>query len=373
MKSDRKNSLYNQSLGDKCAGLVGAGVMAPTALIMPANGMTGRPGRDPAGGGARGMGSLSVGHTAPREERDNHPAAPSSAAGEERRFAEGGVVAIAGKPEGGDLRALLERDGVLIVQTEPFRLTAGELELIERHWSDGRSKNSSYNPNTHRIDGVVGASDVVTGLSAVMARYAAWSRNLIAEFFPPYLAELQVGRTSLRRRSVQDEPPLSRRKDDRSLHLDAFTSQPVSGRRILRVFNNVDPSGADREWAIAEGGFEGFAARFRHRARRLLPGEAALLESLSLTKCRRTDYDQIMLGMHDAAKRDRGYQATAPRRYVSFPGGATWLAFTDQTPHAAVSGQCALEQTFYVPVEALAEPAASPLRILERIWGAPLV
>jgi hypothetical protein len=318
------------------------------------------------------MGSLAVGHTAPRAERDNHPDAPSSVSGEDRRFDEAGVVAVAGKPADGDLRDLLERDGVLIVQTEPFRLTPSELELIDRHWSDGRSKNSSFNPNTGEI-GVVGTPEVVAGLRGVMARYADWSRDLIADFFPPYLAELEVGRTSLRRRSVQDEPPLSRRKDDRSLHLDAFTSQPVSGRRILRVFNNVDPSGADREWAIAEGGFEGFAERFSHRARRLLPGEAALLESLSLTKCRRTDYDQIMLGMHDAAKRDRRYQATASRRYVSFPAGATWLAFTDQTPHAAVSGQCALEQTFYVPVEALAAPASSPLRILERLWGGPLV
>ena len=293
--------------------------------------------------------------------------------GENLRFDEGDVVAIAGNPQDVDLRELLERDGILIVETEPFRIDAGEMELIERHWSDGRSKNSSYNPNTREIDGVVGSADVVAGLGAVMERYSAWSHDLIAEFFPPYLAELEMGRTSLRRRSVQDEPPLSRRKDDRSLHLDAFTSQPVAGRRILRVFNNVDPSGADREWAIAEGGFEDFARRFRHRTRRLLPGEAALLEGLSLTKCRRTDYDQIMLGMHDAAKRDRGYQATAPRRFVSFPGGATWLAFTDQTPHAAVSGQCALEQTFYVPVEALAAPASSPLRILERLWDRPLV
>jgi len=314
-----------------------------------------------------------MGHTAPRAGRDSDPDASSSAVGDDRRFGESGAVAIAGKPQGGDLRDLLERDGILIIDTEPFRLTTDELELIDRHWSDGRSKNCSYNPNSREIDGVVGLPEVVAGLSAVMARYAAWSRDLIAEFFPPYLAQLEVGRTSLRRRSVQEEPPLSRRKDDRSLHLDAFTSQPVAGRRILRVFNNVDPTGADREWAIADGGFQDFAERFRHRARRLLPGEAALLETLSLTKCRRTDYDQIMLGMHDAAKRDRGYQATAPRRFVSFPGGATWLAFTDQTPHAAVSGQCALEQTFYVPVDSLAEPAASPLRILERIWGERLV
>jgi hypothetical protein len=306
----------------------------------------------------------------PRADSGRDPMMSSSGRTDESRM---GHVAVAGRSAGEDLRALLERDGILIVETDPFQLSADDLSLIDRHWSDGRSKNSSYNPRTGDLDGVVGEPETVSGLGSLMARYAAWASELIGEFFPAYLNELEFGRTSLRRRSVQDEPPLSRRKDDRSLHLDAFTSQPVSGRRILRVFSNIDPTGAEREWAIADGGFEDFAQRFRHRARRLMPGEAALLESLSLTKCRRTDYDQIMLGMHDAAKRDRGYQATAPRRFVSFPGGSTWLAFTDQTPHAAVSGQCALEQTFYVPVEALAEPASSPLRILERLWGAALV
>ncbi len=299
----------------------------------------------------------------------------------EMRADRGGARRLACEPEapvlscsaGEDLRPLLERDGVMVAETTSFQLSAAEAELIERHWSDGRSKNSSYNPHTGEVDGVLTGPKSIHGLRALMARYAVWSTNLIAEFFPAYHAALELGRTSLRRRSVQEEPPLSRRKDDRSLHLDAFTSQPVAGRRILRVFNNVDPTGADREWAIAEGGFGDYAARFRGRARRLLPGEAMLLEGLSLTKSRRTDYDQIMLGMHDAAKRDRGYQRTAPRRYVSFPPGATWLAFTDQTPHAAVSGHCALEQTFYVPIESLADPASSPLRILERIWGAALV
>jgi hypothetical protein len=316
------------------------------------------------------MSSLAMGPETPRAPRDGDPRTPSSGG---YGLGERATIAVAGKPEGDDLRALLERDGILIIDTEPFALTADELDLVERYGSDGRSKNSSFNPSTGDIDGVLGDPLVVTGFSNLMARYSDWSRDLIAEFFPPYHGELEVGRTSLRRRSVQAEPPLSRRKDDRSLHLDAFTSQPVAGRRILRVFNNFDPSGCEREWAIADGGFEDFAERFRGKTRKLLPGEAALLEGLSLTKCRRTDYDQIMLGMHDAAKRDRGYQATAPRRYVSFPHGSTWLAFTDQTPHAAVSGQYALEQTFYVPVEALADPARSPLRILERLWGGPLV
>jgi hypothetical protein len=272
----------------------------------------------------------------------------------------------------GDLRPLLETDGILMIETPPFQLTHDEIDSISSHWSDGRSKNSSYNPKTGAVDGVMTGQTSVEALRELMDRYAEWATDLVSSFFPQYGDALEVGRTSLRRRSVQDDPPLSRRKDDRSLHLDAFTSQPVSGRRILRVFCNIDPLGGDREWAIAEGGFEDFAERFRHRSRRLLPGEAQVLRGLSLTKCLRTHYDQIMLGMHDAAKRDRDYQRSAPRRYVSFPSGATWLAFTDQTPHAAVSGHCALEQTFYVPVESLADPASSPLRILERLWGAAL-
>jgi hypothetical protein len=305
----------------------------------------------------------------PGSRGDREPRAASDQFGGDSRRAE---VAVAGRPGAADLRGSLERDGVLILETDPFRLTNADFDLIDGQASDGRSKNWSFNPHTGDLDGVVGGEGIA-GLKGILSRYVKWSQDLIAEFFPGYLKDIELGRTSLRTRSVQEEPPLSRRKDDRSLHLDAFTSQPVAGRRILRVFSNVDPSGAGREWAIADGGFEDFAQRFRHRARRLYPGEARLLEGLSLTKCRRTDYDQIMLGMHDAAKRDRSYQATAPRRLVSFPGGSTWLAFTDQTPHAAVSGQCALEQTFYVPVESLADPARSPLRILERLWGAPLV
>lgn len=272
-----------------------------------------------------------------------------------------------------DLRLALERDGLVVLETRPFQLTDDDLQLVQHRWSDGRSKNSSYNPRTGAVYGVGHPAQSAQDLGQLMGRYSAWAIDLVETHFPAYAESLELGRTSLRHRSVRDDPPLSLRKDDRSLHLDAFTSQPVAGRRILRLFCNIDPSGADREWAIAEGGFEDFARRFKSKARRLYPGESAVLHGLSLTKSRRTDYDQIMLGMHDAAKRDRDYQSQAQRRYVSFPQGTTWLVFTDQTPHAAVSGHCALEQTFYVPVESLADPASSPLRILERLWGARLV
>ena len=47
-------------------------------------------------------------------------AAASERTGDSRR----GEVAVAGPPQGQDLRRLLERDGVLILETEPFRLPA---------------------------------------------------------------------------------------------------------------------------------------------------------------------------------------------------------------------------------------------------------
>jgi hypothetical protein len=43
--------------------------------------------------------------------------------------------------------------------------------------------------------------------------------------------------------------------------------------------------------------------------------------------------------------------------------------FTDCVPHAALSGQFAMEQTFIVPVEALVVPEVSPIRVLEKMAG----
>ncbi len=47
--------------------------------------------------------------------------------------------------------------------------------------------------------------------------------------------------------------------------------------------------------------------------------------------------------------------------------------FTDAALHAAMGGQHALEQTFLLPVEAMADPDGSPLRTLERLTGRRLV
>ncbi|HMA32396.1 MAG TPA: Kdo hydroxylase family protein, partial [Casimicrobiaceae bacterium] len=127
-----------------------------------------------------------------------------------------------------------------------------------------------------------------------------------------------------------------------------------------------------RVWRVGEP-FEAMAARLLPRVRPQRPGEATLLHALRVTRTRRSEYDHLMLGLHDAAKADLGYQKTSPQEEARFAPGTTWICFSDQVMHAAASGQYMLEQTTHLPLDALYEPRSSPLAILERISGHPLV
>src|SRR5262249_54168351 len=99
------------------------------------------------------------------------------------------------------------------------------------------------------------------------------------------------------------------------------------------------------------------------------PGVLPLLPVLKITRGRRTLYDHYMLGLHDAMKADQHYQNSVPQTEISLGAGTAWACFTDSVAHAAMSGQHAFEQTFYLPVDAMRNPELSPLRVLERLLG----
>jgi 3-deoxy-D-manno-oct-2-ulosonic acid (Kdo) hydroxylase len=109
------------------------------------------------------------------------------------------------------------------------------------------------------------------------------------------------------------------------------------------------------------------------RVRPALPGTAVLLSILGVTKGIRSDYDHLMLGLHDRAKADLAYQKNCAQQIVRFAPGTTWLCFSDQVMHAAISGQHMLEQTIHLPVSALYDRGSSPLAILERLSGRVLL
>ncbi len=205
----------------------------------------------------------------------------------------------------------------------------------------------------------------------MLDRFGRQAEALVRGLLPGYAAALERGRTSFRPAEIAGRTATPRH-DDKRLHVDAFPTRPMRGKRIFRLFSNVAPDGVLRQWRVGEP-FADFAAQFLPKLHSMPPGQAWIMELLGLTRGRRSNYDHFMLGLHDAAKLDAGYQANAPRVALAFPPGATWMCFTDAVLHAALAGRCALEQTFYLPVAAMADPERSPLRVLERLSGRILV
>jgi len=262
----------------------------------------------------------------------------------------------------------LEGGGVLMLPHLAFELLTDEGRFLSPQWSDGSAKNISLEGATLR--GARGAPGELAALSNMIARFAASAADLVTALFPRYAPYVRRARTSFRPQPAVGRA-LSWRKDDSRLHIDAFPSRPNHGERILRVFCNVNP-GEDRVWRVGED-FASMAKTFLPQVSRQLPGAPMLLALLRVTKGVRSDYDHLMLGLHDRAKADRDYQRNCPQQIVRFTPGTTWLCFSDLVMHAAVSGQHMLEQTIHLPVSALYDRDSAPLAILERLCGRTLL
>jgi 3-deoxy-D-manno-oct-2-ulosonic acid (Kdo) hydroxylase len=233
------------------------------------------------------------------------------------------------------------------------------------------SKNTSFDPRSGRVGGTTLAGDEQAHLARIMARFSDSAHVLVNALFPRYRDHLVRARASFRPAEIAGRRT-SWRKDDTRLHIDSFPASPVQGRRILRVFSNVNPMARSRSWRVGEE-FARVVARFAPALAVPFPGHAALLKLLHVTKTLRTPYDALMLQLHDRMKADAAFQATCDQELVDFPSGSTWIAFTDEVSHAAMAGQYQFEQTFLLPVSAMIDESRSPLRILEQIKGRSLV
>lgn len=261
----------------------------------------------------------------------------------------------------------LEGGRVLLLPQLPFRVTPDETFLLSPTVMGSERKNISFDPTTGSVGNTSLSGAQAELLRSMLRRFGDVAEGLLRDLLPGYAPALERARTSFRPAEIAGRE-YSPRHDDRLLHVDAFPSRPMNGRRILRLFCNIAPDGVARAWRVGEP-FADFARQFLARAGAGLPGSAWLLEQLGITKGRRSEYDRIMLRLHDGGKLDAGYQANGPKADIAFPAGATWLCFTDQVLHAALAGHCALEQTFHLPVSAMTHPERSPLRILERLAG----
>jgi len=258
----------------------------------------------------------------------------------------------------------LERGDVLHFPQLGFSIEDDERQFVAPIVS-GRTKNISLDPSTGSLRGARIDEADVPRLQKLLSRYATSSRQLLRCLLPTYEPGLEQARTSFRPTEIVGRRT-SWRKDDTRLHVDSFPSSPTQGRRILRVFTNVNPQGQTRNWRLGEP-FESLASRYLPTIHDPVWGSERVLALFGITKRRRTLYDHYMLRLHDRMKADVRYQSTIAHRAFEFPAGSTWMVFTDLVSHAAMSGQYALEQTFHLPVSVMRNPSRAPLRVLENL------
>ncbi len=274
----------------------------------------------------------------------------------------------------------LEQGQILFFASPPFELPDDDRQfLLGQSWAESRlHKNVSYRPAQDRLRGFAAAEPARGRMQQVMRNYSAQVLDFLARFLVPYAGRWVLDFSSFRPLKEEGrELPLHKRND--LLHVDAFPSRPTRGGRILRVFTNLHPT-KPRVWLTTDR-FPALAARFAFDAglaqiaardsflRRQL---GRLVRALGIPGAGGSLYDTFMLRFHDYLKENSAFQENCDKIRLEFPPLATWLVFTDGVPHAALSGQFALEQTLLIPPAALVAPEHAPICILEALCGRPL-
>ncbi|WP_371767401.1 Kdo hydroxylase family protein [Massilia sp.] len=245
-----------------------------------------------------------------------------------------------------------------------------ELALFREDIRDPKIRNISLSTSGD-LKGVVGDDGTRALMAGMIGRFRAEAEGLLANLVPRYGEHLRRGATSFRPSVVQNRVQ-SWRADDRRMHVDAFPSRPNYGERLLRVFTNVNLEGEPRVWRVGEP-FEDVARRFLPKVKPYSAWQAKVLNALHVTKSLRSEYDHIMLQLHDAMKSDLDYQKNAPQVTFDFPPGCAWVCFSDQTSHAVMAGQYMMEHTLQLSPMHQYDKDASPLAILTRMQGHALV
>ena len=274
---------------------------------------------------------------------------------------------LAGRPE---WTAAVEDGRVLYFPRLAFEVLPTERALLREGMLSPKARNVSLGADG-LLKGAGGSAAEQALLSAMVGRFRQQALQLIDGLLPEYRGLLRAAPTSFRPRQVETRKQ-SVRADDQRLHVDAFPTRPNYGERILRVFANINPEGVPRVWRVGDS-FEAVARQFLPRAKPYRRGQARALNALHVTKSLRSEYDHLMLQLHDGMKFDEQYQKSGAQVTVPFAAGSVWVCYSDQATHAVMSGQYMMEQTLYLPPGREADPQASPLAILTRLVGRPLV
>lgn len=279
----------------------------------------------------------------------------------------------------------LEAGDILFFPKTPITLNSNDLAFLldQQQTNSSLHKNIAYKPNVDAISGVdsrTADAAAVDRLHSIMRQYSASVTTFLAGFLSPYQSRWTLDYASFRPQEEQGRDlPLRRRND--LLHTDAFPTRPTFGARILRFFNNIHPT-RTRDWITGDP----FPTLVRQFAPQQIPlpradtAASRALKSLAratgvskaIPALKRSPYDEFMMHFHNFLKENAAYQANCTRLHTQFPAGSSWMVYTETVPHAVLTGQYALEQTYLVAPEAMVTPESTPLAVLESMTGARL-
>lgn len=275
--------------------------------------------------------------------------------------------------------AELESGKILLFDGVPFELPVEDREfLLSQKQTESRfHKNISYRPANDVLRGIANDSPDRGRMQEVMRRYSREVVEFVKKFLAPYASGYQLDYASFRPLEEKNRDLALHKRND-LLHVDAFPTRPTHGGRILRVFTNINPS-VDRVWTTGEP-FHVMAPKLAEAAGarrfanpsfgdRISYAAQSAAHAVGLPVPDRSKYDRFMLHFHDWLKENTEFQSSSPKVRTDFSPGCTWLVYTDGVPHAVLSGQYVLEQTFIIPRESLVALERSPLKVLESIIG----
>ncbi len=267
----------------------------------------------------------------------------------------------------------LEQGRVVFFRRPPIEFPEDDRQFLVAQQRDNSAvhKNVSYRPATGVLRGWSGQRETEERLKRVLAEFSSRAKQFVVSFLPAYAQRLQMDYTSFRPLEEEGRQlPLHKRND--LLHVDAFPSRPTRGGRILRFFINAHKE-KRRVWNVGEP----FPALARHYAadaglEQIANQNQGIRRWFAMGRARYSAYDRFMLRFHDYLKENSSFQTGGEKTRLEFPPGSSWLVYTDGVPHAVLSGQHALEQTFIIPPDALVAPQEAPIRVLEALCGRTL-
>lgn len=272
----------------------------------------------------------------------------------------------------------LEIGNILFFPKSPIDISEAHRQLLTglRGPTFTFHKNVAYRPSEDRLTGVDSASSQFAYIREILCNFSNHSVDFLSRAMSLYANSWTLDYASYRPIEERGRRNRLHARND-LLHFDSFPTRPTNGARILRFFVNINPS-RDRVWVTSQT-FEFCAIQFVRRAwlRSAFPSpltrrSRSLLHFFGIRGAVRPAYDELMHRCHNAMKEDIAYQTNTPKFVWRFPPGSAWMVFTDCVSHSVLSGQYALEQTFFIPQSALTEPQHSPLAVLEGWAGRSL-